>query len=160
LPREQQHAIYLLSTPAGDVVRQTVDERQRALIVTSTDDPGNYRARAGGSAKGVDLGFSVNLPQEATSLERASDEDLKAAFGDFPFRLARGRDEIDRSVSAARIGQELYPYLIVIVALVLGGELLLANRFYRSDYQTENARTASLSVAATIEATKREAAGV
>jgi hypothetical protein len=141
-------------------VRQAVDERQRALVVTSTDEPGNYRARAGGDAKGVDLGFSVNLATEATRLERASDADLKAVFGDFAFRLARNREEIDRSVNAARVGQELYPFLIVIVALLLGGELLLANRFYRADYRTETARAASQTTAATIEATKREAAGV
>jgi hypothetical protein len=48
----------------------------------------------------------------------------------------------------------------VIVALLLGGELLLANRFYRSDYRTETARAAPQSTAAAIEATKREAAGV
>ncbi len=160
LPHDQQYAIYLLSTPANDIVRQTVDERQRALVFTSTDEPGNYRARAGGDAKGVDLGFSVNLAADSTRLERASDEDLKTVFGDFPYRLAQNRDEIDRNVSAARVGQELYPYLIVIVALLLGGELLLANRFYRSDYRTETARAAPQTVAATIEATKREAAGV
>lgn len=160
LPRDQQHAVYLLSMPEGDVVRQAVDERQRALVITATEVPGNYRARAGGETAGVDLGFSVNLSAGATGLDRASDDDLKSAFGEFPFRVARDRSEIDRNVSAARVGQELYPLLIVLVALVLGGELLLSNRFYRHDYLAEAAREAPRTVAATIEATKREAAEV
>ncbi len=154
LPRDQQHAVFLLTTPGGDVVRQSIDERQRALVVTSTEQPGNYRARAGGSAQGVDLGFSVNLSITAGALERASDEELKGVFGEYPFRLARNRDEIDRSVSAGRVGQELYPPLIVIVALLLGGELLLANRFYRRDYRTETARGAKQTLSATIAATR------
>ena len=35
------------------------------------------------------------------------------------YRLAHGREEIDRSVSVGRVGRELYPCLICIVALAL-----------------------------------------
>ncbi len=49
--------------------------------------------------------------------------------------MSRNRDEIDRSVSAGRVGQELFPYLILLLVLVLAGEQVLANRFYR-DYDT------------------------
>jgi hypothetical protein len=150
--------MFLVSTPEGDVIRQAVDERQGDLVFTGTEQPGNYRARAGGEAQGIDLGFSVNLPAEATRLERASDDDLKNVFGDFPYRIARNRAELDRNVSIGRVGQELYPYLIVLVALLLGGEFVLANRFYRRDYRTETAREAPRTVGAAIAATRQEAA--
>jgi hypothetical protein len=158
LPRAQQLPIALLRTPAGETIRQTIDERLRALLVTSTDDIGAYRARAGGEAQGVDLGFSVNLPSETTSLQRAGEVELKSVFGDAPFRLAHNQAEIDRSMSAARVGQELYPFLIVLVALILGGELVLANRFYRRDFRVESARAAKTGVAASIASTKQEVA--
>ena len=47
------------------------------------------------------------------------------------FRLARTRQQIDRDVSLGRTGRELYPPLIVLIALVLGLEMLVANRFYK-----------------------------
>ena len=160
LARNQQFPIALLRTPSGETIRQSIDERLRALLFTATDEVGNYRARAGGEAQGVDLGFSVNLAAESTSLRRASDADLKDVFGETPFRVARDQTEIDRSVSAARVGQELYPYLIVLVALILGGELVLANRFYRRDFRDESAQAAKSGVAASIASTRPEAAGV
>lgn len=47
------------------------------------------------------------------------------------FRLARTREQIDRNISMGRVGQELYPSLILIVALALALEMLVANRFYK-----------------------------
>ena len=58
----------------------------------------------------------------------------------------RNRDEIDRSVSAGRVGQELFPYLIVLLVLVLAGEQVLANRFYQ-DYDTTQHRSRAAELA-------------
>ena len=75
------------------------------IIVTSTEAPGNYRIQAGGGQKAVDLGFSVNLPPTTwPAWSRRAPEDLKAIFGDTPFRLAHNREEIDRSISVGRVG--------------------------------------------------------
>ena len=46
--------------------------------------------------------------------------------------MARTRDEIEVRVGLGRLGRELFPALILAVALVLAAEQLLANRFYRS----------------------------
>ena len=51
-------------------------------------------------------------------------------FGPVKFHLARTRQQIDRDISTGRVGRELFPPLIVFVALVLGLELFVANRFY------------------------------
>ena len=50
-----------------------------------------------------------------------TDQELSGIFGPLQFRLARTRQQIDRDVSAGRVGRELYPVLILIVALVAGG---------------------------------------
>lgn len=141
-----EYPIYLLDTPRGDQIRTPVDEKQHALVVTSTESPGNYRLRAGGGDQQADWGFSVNLPASVSQLDRATREDLQAVFGDMPFRLAANRDEIDRSVSAGRVGQELFPYLIVLVVIVLGCEQVLANRFYQ-DYDTTKQRSRAAQLA-------------
>ena len=49
------------------------------------------------------------------------------------YQLARDKDEIDRAVGNDRIGSEFYPLLVTLVALVLGLEHVLSNRFYKKE---------------------------
>jgi hypothetical protein len=92
---------------------------------------GNYRIRAGGQQGGLERGFSVNLPADTTRLDRVSKDDLADLLGKGTFQLARNREEIVRSVNVGRVGQELFAYLITLVAMFLACEQLLANRFYQ-----------------------------
>jgi hypothetical protein len=142
----QQAPICSLTTPRGDTLRVPIDDKQNAIVVTSTDAAGNYRVQAGGGEQAIDGGFSVNLPADVSQLERASAADLQAVFGDTEFRLAHNRDEIDRSVSAGRVGQELFPYLIVLLVLILACEQVLSNRFYQ-DHDTAVLRSAAARLA-------------
>jgi hypothetical protein len=151
----ERYPFYSLTTPRGDQIRTPVDERQNVVVVTSTETPGDYRLQAGGGERGADLGFSVNLPANVSQLDRASQEDLKAVFGGIEFRLAHNRDEIDRSVSAGRVGRELFPYLMLLLALVLGCEQVLSNRFYQ-DYDTAKKRSRAAQLASRVSATKSE----
>lgn len=141
--------MYLLTTPRGDQLRTPPSEGGESLVVTSTEEPGNYAIQSGGGDEQVRLGFSVNLPSSVSELAGASDDDLQAAFGSTPYRLAHNRDEIDRSISAGRVGQELFPYVIVFLVLILAGEQVLSNRFYQ-DYNTapEQSRAAQLAKSA------------
>ncbi len=136
----ERHPIYSLTTPRRHQIRTPVDVKQNAIVVTSTEAAGNYRLQAGGD-QASQLGFSVNLPASVSQLERVTPDDLKSIFGDAPFRLAHNRDEIDRSVSAGRVGQELFPYLIVLLVLILACEQVLSNRFYQ-DHDTSQPASA------------------
>ena len=49
------------------------------------------------------------------------------------YQFARRRDEIERVQGAQRVGREFYPFLIALLALVVGLEHLLANRFYPAE---------------------------
>ncbi len=151
-----RNPIYVLTTPRGDSIRTPPDEKQHAILVTSTEAPGSYRIQAGGGEQGIDLGFSVNLPADTSQLNRISGEDLQAVFGETPFRLARNRDEIDRSVSAGRVGQELFPYLIVLLVIILGCEQVLSNRFY-PDYDTGVKQSPAARIASRAAAAKPDA---
>jgi hypothetical protein len=125
-----QRRDYLLSTPGKLSFPLVADLKRHEVAVTATDQVGNYRLQAGGS-EGVDFGFSVNYAPDQTRLDRLSDRELAGLFGPTKYRLARTRAQIDRDVSVGRVGRELYPPLILVLALVLGLEMLVADRFYK-----------------------------
>jgi hypothetical protein len=74
----------------------------------------------------------VNLPPEITRLDRTAVDEIVKTLGEGRTRVARTREEIEVRVGLARMGRELFPWLIIAVALILAAEQLLANRFYRS----------------------------
>jgi hypothetical protein len=131
--RDERYNTYLLTTPRGDTYRQSADLKQRSIAIASTQSIGNYQVTAGGEQGGLNRGFSVNVPLKASDLTRTDEEGLKQVFGDTEFRLAHSREEIDRNISTGRVGRELFPLLMALLAVALAAEHVLANRFYRSD---------------------------
>jgi len=121
---------YLLKTPDGHSSSYQANLNRCELPITATEQVGNYRLEAGG-AGGVTLGFSVNYAPDQTRLDRLSDQELAGVFGPMKFQLAHTREQIDRDISTGRVGRELFPPLILMVAIVLALEMLVANRFYK-----------------------------
>lgn len=121
-------AAYHLFTPLGGRP-QTVRSDDGRLTLPFTSAPGAYRL------KGIDaellLGFSVNLPLEASDLTRADRARLDAVIGKDRYELARETSDIVREQGEARVGREFFPLLALLLVGVLGVEALLANRFYR-----------------------------
>ncbi len=127
---DSQRRAFMLFAPGGMSFPITADLKRRELAITTTDQVGNYRLQAGG-AGGVDLGFSVNYAPDQTRLDRLTDAELTGVFGTVKYRLAHTREQIDRDISMGRVGRELFPALILLVAVALALEMLVANRFYR-----------------------------
>lgn len=123
---------YLLSTPRDPQRPDKIgaDPTRTSIAVSRTEWPGNYAIRAGGDEGGVRRGFSVNLATVESRLDRIDGDQLKEIFGDVEFYLAREKMQIERQVSKGRIGSEIFPWLILLLALVLCMEQVLANRFY------------------------------
>jgi hypothetical protein len=132
LAPEEQVASYALQMPDRSAVRQSLAPGQQDLSIATTEMLGNYRVRAGGQEGRLDRGFSVNLPAEVTRLDRTAADEIVKALGEKRTRVARTRQDIEVRVGLARMGRELFPWLILSVALVLAAEQLLANRFYRA----------------------------
>ncbi len=125
---------YVLTFPGADEdvdLRLNADLKNHLLTVTATGQLGNYAIRAHAGGAELAHGFSVNLAREETRLERISDEDLAALFDPVPCQLARDRGQLEAGRSRQRVGRELFASLILLVALALGIEHVLANRFYR-----------------------------
>lgn len=124
-------ATALVSVPGGDDFPAAVDQRRGTVTVTATQVPGNYRVRSGGEAAGVSRGFSANLPPEAIDVRRLPDASLVAALGEGA-RIARDEAELVRDVRLERVGAELSGWFIVLAALAMAADWILANRFYAS----------------------------
>jgi hypothetical protein len=116
---------------AQETLRLPADLRRNVLTVPINDRPGNYRAQAGGTTDGVDRGFSVNYPADVDSIRRLEEGRLAAIFAEAPYAVSRRFSELKRESNPDRRGRELFPWLICAVAVALGLEQVLADRFYR-----------------------------
>ncbi len=131
LAPEESFPSYAMRTPGGVDVRLTPDLDRHRLVIASAEEVGNYRVAAGGSDSGARHGFSVNLAQEATRLDRLDRPQLARFFGDAAYQVARRQGELEGNVSRGRVGRELCGWLLALWVLALGAEHVLANRFYR-----------------------------
>lgn len=122
-------ATAFVRTPTGDDFPAAVDQRRGTVTVTATQEPGNYRVQVGGRDGGVETGFSVNLDPSATDFRRLGPEELAAVLGPGA-RVARTEDELSRDVELDRIGAELFGWVILLAALAMAGDWIVANRFY------------------------------
>lgn len=130
LDRADARARYLVRSPDDLTFPVAADLKRGVLTVTATDQAGNYTVEAGGRT-GVRRGFSVNLAARQTVLRRVDEDALKQVFGPLEFRLARDRKQLEGKQRQARVGRELFAPLVILLVIVLAGEHLLANRFYR-----------------------------
>lgn len=139
LPATQKSRRVQLFTPRGDWREVTIEGGE--LNYRFTETPGAYRMKGGLSAA-VANGFSANLPVEASQLDRLTPETLDGILGPDRYRVARSQNDIDRGIGEARRGREFYPVLLLLLVIILGFEITLANAFYR-DKQTTQSPTAN-----------------
>jgi hypothetical protein len=119
---------YQLFTPLDQP--QEVVARDGRLTIRFTDNPGGYRLRGQRDGPLV-RGFAVNFPGGTSDLSRVEPKQLEEWLGEGRFQIARDEEEIDRAVGNDRVGSEFYPLLMSLVAVALGLEYVLANRFYK-----------------------------
>ena len=131
LPYAPEAGLVSLRTPSGERTRISVDPRTVSVPVTSTDQVGNYRVQAGGGQNAIDQGFSVNFSGAISDLERVDESLLTSWLGEDRWHLSRERIEMERQIDVGRIGDELFGYVIALVAALMACEQLLSNRFYR-----------------------------
>jgi hypothetical protein len=110
-----------------------VDALEGNLNLGIFETAGTFRLR-GQRAEPVARAFSVNVPEQDTSLERMERVALDEHLGRNHYRLARSQDEVESSVGQARFGQELYPLVMLFVAGLFLAEQAMSNRFYKIQF--------------------------
>ena len=112
-------------------MRQSLTPGQQDLSIAATESLGNYRLarrRPGRPARPrLQCQFAGGDQPAASEPSRPK---IVEALGSNRARIARTQQEIELRVGLGRVGRELFPALIIAVALVLAAEQLLANRFY------------------------------
>ena len=102
----------------------------RRIPAAKTLTPGNYvLSTEKGDAR---EGFSLNPSAEESNLTKVPAEAVEALFGPNSV-IPLGKDAKMRDVLATKFNQpiDLFPWLLILVLLLLAAEGVIANRFYR-----------------------------
>jgi hypothetical protein len=87
-------------------------------------------------AKNVDnrqarLGFSLNAPQGESQFKPLVAADLDTIFGKDGYALAGDAKTLQEKQGLIRVGNELFPWIMIVIMIVVTLENLLANTFYK-----------------------------
>ncbi len=131
---------YVLARPSKDDPAQpdgvstTLPSVEKAeLSISGVDQVGNYQVHSVGEPVQPDRGFSINLSAQVTQLARLTEQELSDMFGPFKPQVARSNDQIVRNVHESRVGREIYPWLILVLAGLLAIEYMVSNWFYKRE---------------------------
>ncbi len=132
--RQEQIAVPLRSKGLVVSASQTEEPESSSRSVTQNlvGTVGNYRLLFSGTDV-PNYGFSLQLPDQETNLNRLSVSELDELFGEGRWQLSSSFSELERSVLLGRIGIEAYPMLMTLLLVFFLSEHLVANLFYRMD---------------------------
>jgi hypothetical protein len=133
LPATPRSPTYNLQGPglgAGTVIPRA--NQQNELRIAQAVQPGQFTLT--GSDGQWTTGFSANVPAGECNLSRVPKEQIEAVFGPKSV-LAPGHNTGLKDALQDHWTQpvELFPWLMILLLIVLAVENLLANRFYRKD---------------------------
>jgi hypothetical protein len=128
LPTGVELSGYVLRTPGGEAVRQSIPPGRAELAIPAATEPGPYRIEAGAE---LDRRFVVNLDPRVGHVERVAFSDLQTNLGKDRVKLIRNEEELTASIDLGRVGRELYGWVLALAAAALVGEQWVGNRYYR-----------------------------
>jgi len=121
---------YQVFSPIQDRPPASLNSVENQIRFRFNDYPGHYRFRGVFDDQVILRGFSSNLPLAATDLSRVGVDVLDETLGPGRYQLANDKNQITRQQGTTRRGQELYPFIVVMMIVILGLEYLMSNRFY------------------------------
>lgn len=78
------------------------------------------------------LGFSVNVPTGETQVVALKPDDLDKLFGGKDdYKIADDAASLDRVQKVGRYGNELFPWIMLLILALVTAENLLANKFHK-----------------------------
>ncbi len=103
------------------------------LVVTTPQTLGHWIVD-GKAPDGSDvhLGFSINAPESEATVVPLDEKELASLFGAKEnVNLADDAKSLERAVKTGRVGHEIFPWIMLLILIVVTLENLLANRFHR-----------------------------
>jgi hypothetical protein len=79
------------------------------------------------------MGFSVNVSPLEAQVVALKENDLNGLFGGKDnYKIADDAASLDRVKQGVRIGNELFPWLMMLILALVTAENLLANKFHKT----------------------------
>lgn len=124
-------SLFSITDPEGRIERLAVDPRESMLTIPSAKLLGHYKVDASENGRLFGRGFSVNEPNRESVLTPIDVEELRKLLGPERTAIAREPSKLDEVVDQARVGRELFPWIMFLVLCVITAEGYIANRFYK-----------------------------
>jgi hypothetical protein len=127
-PEERQ---FLLREPGLTQVRTPpLEPGGDTLVLEGLDTLGNYDLLTLGDRRDLLAGFSLNPPPAESDFTRLLDDEMDQLLGEDAYYVARSIEELKGEIQASDIGQEMFPFILVLAIVFFCGEHFVANRFY------------------------------
>lgn len=138
VPLPQTQALsFTLFGPDANGITIARGKGENELRITQAVQPGNYAVFDTTNEKRV-ASFSLNVPPEESRLDRVPIEQVESLLGPGSvLSVERGLALSDKVKGHWLQPLELFPWLMIVVLLVLAFENLLANKFYKRGRQVE-----------------------
>ena len=130
---------YLLRKPSGQQVPGVVPAGAASFAIRETDQLGHYGVLSADPQSKFASGFSINASPSESDFRRMNEDDLTQMFGEKRFSLSRDIATLQRRVTTGRLGEEVYPLILLLVLIVFCGEHFVANWFYSEEPAPEPA---------------------
>jgi hypothetical protein len=127
---------YLVRKPSGQQLPGTVAAGSSTIRISETDQLGAYDVMSADPQSSFASGFSVNVSAAESDLRRLHNDDLEQMFGEKRVSLARDMATLQRHVATGRLGEEVYPLLLLLALIAFCGEHFVANWFYHEEPET------------------------
>jgi len=129
--RERSIRDYLLRKPAGAQLPGSVAADSDSIWIEDANELGHYLIKPKGDGRAIS--FSVNHDSGESNFSKVTTTDLDNLLGEGRYSVARDVESLTRSVTAGRLGVEVFPLILGIVLILFCLELLSANQFYEAD---------------------------
>lgn len=132
ISREDRRDVYVLHRRGDDeMTRVTPEPQARVLTLPTGNRVGHFVLESGAAGDPLRKGFTVNWPLAEARLDRMSPDALEEILGRKPDAVARDAAELEAAAGEARVGRELFQYVMLLVLAALTVEGFLSNRLYR-----------------------------
>jgi uncharacterized membrane protein len=124
---------YFLRKPSGVQLPGDIEPDAISIRISNADELGHFEVVSANKDIKFRTGFSINPPADESNLAKVNSLDLDQLLGPDRYAVAQNIDSLSRSVTAGRLGVEVFPIILGLVLIIFCLELTVSNRFYEAD---------------------------